>query len=496
MNLNLWQQTFPVSAGNVLVMGIYKASAPLALVASYELPGPYTGQTQLHTFTGLQNVVYNYVLYESPDGGADGTQLNYFDIQPSINSYNTRDPLSLVANTSAYFASGTNFYGPDPSLVGWNFYPDIPGTGILQYGVDYVKTVNGTPTTQDDLTANGYEYLAAEYSIGDGEKSVLVFLPQLAATSTPDSGSVISSTSILTANTSLTNSAMGQSFLLQGSGPYFQVTLPALSSISDSIPISFYSAGGNHINVGIFVAGDGPFQWYRNWTDFSSNNNSGHMYLGQSEALVIYKFTRPDTLQPYWLVMSGGEGYRMTGEIIYDYSMIPINTVFANGQLLSRTTYARLWEFVQTAGSNVIADSAFNNTITVNGVTWQTNWGYFTTGDGSTTFRVPKLWAYSYLRLKAGVSGSGYANGFCGDFSAPYVQPHDAAMHGAGVITGGAGPLFLSRSSGGRYAGGGGDTFGGSATVDQSLRTGAASTASTTGENLTAGFGIYALLRT
>jgi hypothetical protein len=494
-NENLWQQTFPVSAGNSLVMAIYKASAPSILISSYQLPGPYIGQTQLHTFTGLQAVLYIYILYESPDGGADGAQLNSFTFQPGSNAYNTRDPLTLLANTSPYFASGTNFYGPDPSLIGWNWYPDIPGgIGILTYGVDYVKTVNGTPTTQDDTTANGYQYLAAGYSIGDEEKAVLVFLPQLAA-STSVSGTIVSATTLLTANTTLTNSAAGQAFLLQGAAPALGITFPATSTMPDNEPIFINSAGGTHVNAGLLAAAGDTFEWYNNATLLGSATRATSLYLGQCESIGLYKWTYPSGARR-WLIFQGGEGMRMVGEIIYDYSMIPLNTVFCNGQLLSRTAYARLWAWVQASGTTIVSDSAWNNTATYNGVTYQANQGYFSQGDGSTTFRVPKLWSYSYLRLKAGTAGFGYGYGFSGDFNPPYVQPHDAPTHGGGVITGGGGSLYLSRVSGGRYSGGGSDTFGGSAAVDITMRTGPASTASTTGENLTAGFGVYALLRT
>jgi hypothetical protein len=494
MNLDLFQQTFSVPIGNSLVMAIYKASAPSVLIASYQLPGPYVGQTQLHTFTGLQQVVYNYALYESPDGGADGTILNSFSIQPNISSFNTRDPLTLIANTSAYFASGTNFYGPDPSLIGWNWYPDIPGIGILTYGVDYVKTVNGTPTTQDDTTANGYQYLAAGYSIGDEEKAVLVFLPQLAA-STSVSGTIVSGTTLLTANTTLTNSAAGQAFLLQGSAPALGITIPATSTMPDNEPIFINSAGGSHVNAGLLAAAGDTFEWYNNATLLGSATRATSLYLGQCESIGLYKWTYPDSTRK-WLIFQGGEGMRMVGEILYDYSLIPLNSVFCNGQLLSRTAYARLWNWVNTSGMTVVADAIWNNTSTYNGVTYQSNWGYFSKGDGSTTFRMPKLWTYSYLRCKSGATGSGYGNGFSGDFNPPYVQPHDAPTHGAGVITGGAGSLYLARiGGGGRYSGGGGDTFGGTVSPDLTMRTGPASTASTTGENLTAGFGVYALCR-
>lgn len=494
MNLNLWQQTLPVSGGNTLVMAIYKATAPTSLVALFQLPGPYTGQTQLHTFTGLQAVVYNYALYESPDGGADGTIVNSFSIQPNISTFQTRDDLYLVANTSPYLASDTNFYGVDASLVGWNFSLEQPGgVGTMQYGVTWQKTANGTPTTQDDLTANGFVFLQAGFLIGDAQAFVLHFQPQMAAT-TSVSGSVIGATTLLTTNTTLTNSAAGQGFLLQSTAAALGIILPSVNTMPDNEPIFFNSAGGMQVNAGILTASGEAFEWYNNQSLLSSTNRSNALYLGQCESIGIYKFTYPDSSKR-WLVFQGGEGMRMVGEILYDYSMIPLNTVFCNGQLLSRTAYARLWAWVQASGTTIVADSAWNNTATYNGVTYQSNWGYYTSGDGSTTFRVPKLWAYSYLRLKAGATGIGYGYGYSGDFNPPYVQPHDAPTHGAGTISGGAGALYLSRVSGGRYSGGGGDTLGGAVAIDTTMRTGPASTASTTGENLTGGFGVYALVR-
>jgi hypothetical protein len=498
--LNLWQETNPVGVGNSLVMAIYKATAPTVLVASFQLPGPYTGQTQLHSFTGLQNVVYNYVLYESPDGGADGTQRNAFSVQPNANAYNVRDPLTLLANTSPYFASGTNFYGPDPSLIGWNWYPDIPGTGIFTYGVDYVKTVNGTPTTQDDTTANGYKYLATGYSIGDGEKSVIVFLPQLQATSTSVSGTIVSLTTLLTSNTTLTNSAAGQAFLLQGGGPALSITLPGTLAMPDNEPIFINSAGGSHVNAGLLPQGGDVFEWYNNANSLGSATRATVLYLGQCESIGIYKWTYPDSTRK-WLIFQGGEGMRMVGEIIYDYSLVPLNTVFANGQLLSRTAYARLWAWVQAAGTNIIFDSFFNTTSTVNGVVYQPYWGYFTYGDGSTTFRVPKLWASGYLRAKAGVAGSGNSGyGYSGDFTPPSVLAHiHTPMHGFGTISGGAGNLYLARlGGGGRYSGGGGDQFGGTSSPDETMSTGGTGGFATNanGEQLTANIGAYALIRT
>lgn len=53
--------------------------------------------------------------------------------------------------------------------------------------------------------------------------------------------------------------------------------------------------------------------------------------------------------------------------------------VIANGAILSRKDYARLWNVVSQLG-------------TVSETDWQNgNWGAYSTGDGSTTFRIPNL---------------------------------------------------------------------------------------------------------
>jgi microcystin-dependent protein len=70
-----------------------------------------------------------------------------------------------------------------------------------------------------------------------------------------------------------------------------------------------------------------------------------------------------------------------TGAIMsFPATAAPTGWLKANGALLSRTTYAALWAFAQASG-NLITDAA-----------WTTDRpGSFSTGDGSTTFRIPDL---------------------------------------------------------------------------------------------------------
>ncbi len=61
-------------------------------------------------------------------------------------------------------------------------------------------------------------------------------------------------------------------------------------------------------------------------------------------------------------------------------SSAPTGYIKGNGTLLSRTTFANLWAFAQTSGA-LVSDSEWFNS----------KQGCYSTGDGSTTFRIPDL---------------------------------------------------------------------------------------------------------
>jgi microcystin-dependent protein len=59
-------------------------------------------------------------------------------------------------------------------------------------------------------------------------------------------------------------------------------------------------------------------------------------------------------------------------------STAPAQTLFMQGQLISRTTYADLWNYANTSG-NIVSEAV-----------WSAGQkGSFSVGDGSTTFRIP-----------------------------------------------------------------------------------------------------------
>jgi len=498
MNLNLWQETKPVSGSNSLVMAIYKNSAPTVVVDFFALPGPYSGQTQLHTFAGLASVVYQYKLFESPDGSPTGVIRNSFEIQPNSNAYNVRDDLDIKAGTSPFLLAYASVYGPDPSLIGWNYGLERVGAGTMEYGVDYVKTVAGVDTTQDDTTADGWRLLRSGDVAGDGERFVAHFLPQLQATSTVEASAMISNTLLLTANTTLDNSAAGQAFLLQGVGGFFTVNLPDINTVPDNEPLFFNSAGGNHVNVALAASAGQKLLFFQNQSDLGSNTPASVLYLAQCENLWMYKFTFPITGTKIWLVF-GGEGCRVVGEVIYQYSKIPLNTVFANGQTLSRTNNARLWQLVSNLEAGiVINDSNYNDPTTINGKTYFLNHGKYTFGDESTTFRVPTLWRLGYQKAVNGASGANSYNGVPGILVPQSVGTHDHTTHGKGPINDSShssSPQWFLSILNGAYAASGSNLFGRSNTPDNNMRTSDNTNANAAGENLPASYGAYALIR-
>jgi microcystin-dependent protein len=61
-------------------------------------------------------------------------------------------------------------------------------------------------------------------------------------------------------------------------------------------------------------------------------------------------------------------------------SIAPAQTLFCQGQTVSRTTYSDLWAFANASG-NIVSEATWSTT----------NKGSFSVGDGSTTFRLPDM---------------------------------------------------------------------------------------------------------
>lgn len=68
------------------------------------------------------------------------------------------------------------------------------------------------------------------------------------------------------------------------------------------------------------------------------------------------------------------------GPLPHSGSTAPVGWLAAEGQLVSRTTYAALWTFAQSSGNIAANDGA-----------WVAHSGQYSPGNGSTTFRMPDM---------------------------------------------------------------------------------------------------------
>ncbi|MGN6416151.1 MAG: hypothetical protein ACTHMC_01575 [Pseudobacter sp.] len=462
LNWNVSILAQPSNPANWLVAAVYDASAPTVLVDSIPLPKPYGGTKNI-TFMNLEGIVYNFRLFESATTSPVGTVLNGFSFQPSLGSITVvRNDLYLTGDISPDFPSGQNGYD-DNSLIGWSFDLERVGMGTLEKGVDYELTLDGVP--DDSLAANGWRLLRDEDVVGEEERFVHHFQPRVTSSSSGTGsgggGNMIAGSTILDSDIVLDNTYMKKVCLLQGNGvDYFTVALPPLSTVADNQLVGFISAGGDHVNASVVVD---------NTDSILFNGIRSRMTMGQCEQFWLFK------AYDMWNVAFPDGNFKTVGEIVYSYVMTELNSVFANGGILSRTTYARLWnDFVsQLPPSMLISDSGWNSTQVINGRTVYINRGKFTTGDGSTTFRVPMIYAVGNLKI---VDGS---TRLAGSFEADQV----------GQFSG-----TINIPQGNSYTGGGGNdrTGRGSASPnDLSVTT----TFNSNKENKEANFGVYALIR-
>jgi hypothetical protein len=442
MDINLSLSPAPGITTNWLVVAIYKASAPSTLVSSQGFAAPHTSAQNV-VFTGLDDAVYNVITYENTSNAAGGTIRHQFIYDPTYQSASVRDDLPLTTDSgTGNPVSGTNTF-TRADLLGWTYSIERRGFGTMVKGVDVSVSTDGTIIT----------LLTAGDKFQTNEVFILHFLPQIIiskALNNANAGFLFTDYVLVTANTTIDNTYFGKIVQLQGSGPTLAITIPDFASFPDMKFIAFESDGGSHINATIQTGVAGQFIWHK-------GVNKTKIYLGQAEHVWMYKANGK-------LHISHRDGNFLTvGEVVHQFKKQDnsnplttgeLNTVFADGTTLSRAVYPRLWEWVQTLdASDLVTDSVWL-TADVNGKF--TNKGKFSTGDGSTTFRVPILYTTydgngnaitgSFLR---GVDGSARK---AGSFEADGLAAHKHDTEAGAIGDFGYGP---SKSRHGLYDGAG-----------------------------------------
>ncbi len=146
------------------------------------------------------------------------------------------------------------------------------------------------------------------------------------------------------------------------------------------------------------------------------------IYLGDGDEVEII-FTSAG-----WLFRPLRGNFDTVGDVELQYKQ-KRNTIIADGTAYNRAKYPRLWEYVQTLGSSLVSDT-----------TWLSSpgqKGYYSTGNGTTTFRVPDLRAM-FLRgldLGAGIDTGRYGNN-PGSFEMDELKQHSHSLSYSGPKVG------------------------------------------------------------
>lgn len=363
-------------AVNPLIVAIYEATSPTVLVAYQAFSPPHPVARNI-VFTGVNPVTHYVIVYENTTNTPGGAIKLSFFYNPSFKNAQIRDDLVI---TQGIAADGMSFI--EPSLSGWAWSIERRGFGTLLKDVEY--SFNDTTGTVTLLPTNDNPTPA----IQTGELLLIHFQPKIttfSASAASSSVNIFNQVRKITADTVLDNTSMGSAFIVSGAMPYLQITLPDITTVAANRPFIFLFEGGNHTNASINCYGTNKITWL--------GQSLSEVIGGQSEELWLFKYVDPiDTNIYSWMVMNADGNFKNVGEIITSYKEVGQNCIYANGALVSRTAYKRLWNKVQTMDSSMlVSESAWNDSV-VN------NKGKFTPGDGVSNFRVPQLFNPGFLR--------------------------------------------------------------------------------------------------
>jgi hypothetical protein len=104
--------------------------------------------------------------------------------------------------------------------------------------------------------------------------------------------------------------------------------------------------------------------------------NRQRLYMGNGDILELIWIGNA------WMVFDAKGNFSEVGGLEYRYA-IAANTVVANGALLLRADYPRLWEYASGLTGSIVSELNWNNTPGYK--------GFFSFGNGSTNFRLPDL---------------------------------------------------------------------------------------------------------
>ncbi len=336
-----------------------------------------------------------------------------------------------------------------PELAGKDFTLErsgIPLKPLLPDGS------NAATAEYDVLDAGGFQLLQTGDVLHLNERFKLSIYSLIGSTSTGTSGtsSFIKGKKTVIANETLDPvTDMNKIIQIRGGSNSITLTIPNVGDIPVNSFIPIETTINNTKPSNITTTG-GQFIYLNN-----ESKNTLHMMPGES----MWLFRDTDGL---YVINDFSSIYRNIGGPTSAYK-VGLNQLICKGQTVNRIDQPRLWEYVQTLGSSLVSDTLWNTAnVYRQGNTYYTSppvgtystisrpyRGCFSTGDGSTTFRLPDLMNMSLRGVKSETGSDneryinkpgGYQDGvnkkfWSGDLDKPVILQVDGSNTEIGTDT-------------------------------------------------------------
>lgn len=315
-----------------------------------------------------------------------------------------------------------------PSLAGKDFVL-LRGFGKWMEPLN-ADNSNASTADFDVLDAGGFQLLKAGDALHPGEEFVLVLF-SLIGTSSGSGGSTSTSApafikgkkSVSTNTTLDPLNDLNKVIQLRGGATQITLTLPDIADCPEgtTIPIE---ADITNSKQNIVSAKSGQLI-------YMLGTSRASLIVAPGEVLWLFRDT-----DGWYVINDFYRNYLEIGNPVARYKA-GVNELVCNGQLVSRADYPRLWEWVQSLGSSLVSDATWSSgpqTVAGRSVP-QPYVGCFSTGDGSTTFRVPNLLnsALRGLKTESGSDTERYFNG-PGGFQLNEVKSHQHDLPNEGPV--------------------------------------------------------------
>lgn len=368
MNINAEISNSTSFSGKVLFV-LYAADAPNTPVDHLQ----YDPSPNPIPFTFLDKPWKTYIVntYDSPGWPSLGTLKLSWIFQKDRDKDILLDP--------------TYIFMDDP-YVGTTTYTNAP---LFADGreIDHIERVGiGTqfPAFDVDYIENGFELLNDGDTFQQGEKWVIFWKAQTVQAdiiSPTTGGGGFTKEVLITTDTTVPDDANGTLYYFSGLDQINCVLqLPALASFPD-----FGIIGVNNFNNLVDILTNGSDK-------LVSSHRLNGAWIQATERITIMK----SGILNQWVITDVSDSMYMTGSILDNYVTTQRgNYLFADGSLKLREDYPRLWAYINANPNCRIDDATWTSTL---------NKGKFSTGDGSTTFRLPQLYLTGFMRGVDGVT--------------------------------------------------------------------------------------------